>query len=228
MQKYPSIGEQFAEASAKLPLIYSPRLSYCAERAAGPGWVMLPSAAAFLDPLFSTGIPLTLLGIERIAKILAESWETDELEVKLHEYGNTTLQEIRSTAEYIGGSLRSLTDFPSFAALSMFYFAAASYSEMARRTDQRSLVTRFLAADRADFRDGMRKCIQRICANPRGADDIVCLAADGIEVLNIAGLADVSKRNWYGVDLQGVIDNSHKLDLSQEEMRKIIATADWV
>ena len=37
---------------------------------AGEGWAMLPSAAAFIDPLFSTGIPLTLLGIER----LAETW----------------------------------------------------------------------------------------------------------------------------------------------------------
>ena len=32
---------------------------------------MLPSAAAFIDPLFSTGIPLTLLGIERLAEMLA-------------------------------------------------------------------------------------------------------------------------------------------------------------
>jgi len=228
LDKYPSIGAQFAVASATFPLMYSPRLSYCAERAAGPGWVMLPSAAAFLDPLFSTGIPLTLLGIERIAKILAESWETDLLDAELHQYGETTLQDVRSTAEYIGGSLRSLKAFPSFTALSMFYFAAASYSEMARRTNQRQLVTRFLAADRADFRDGMRKCIQRIDGGPGRMEDITCLTAQGIDVLNIAGLADLSKRNWYGVDLQDVIDNSLKLDLSQDEMRKLIAEADWV
>ena len=37
-----------------------------APRVAGERWAMLPSAAAFVDPLFSTGIPLTLLGVERL------------------------------------------------------------------------------------------------------------------------------------------------------------------
>ena len=47
-----------------------PRLSYRAPAAAGPRWALLPSAAAFVDPLFSTGFPLTLLGIERLAGLL--------------------------------------------------------------------------------------------------------------------------------------------------------------
>ena len=44
-----------------------PRMAYRAAECAGDRWAMLPSAAAFIDPLFSTGIPLTLLGIERLA-----------------------------------------------------------------------------------------------------------------------------------------------------------------
>ena len=39
---------------------WMPRLGWRVAEAAGPGWAMLPSAAAFVDPLFSTGIPLTL------------------------------------------------------------------------------------------------------------------------------------------------------------------------
>ena len=61
------------------PFTYAPRLAYRASAAAGPGWAMLPSAAAFVDPLFSTGIPLTLLGIERLGRILEEAWGTEEL-----------------------------------------------------------------------------------------------------------------------------------------------------
>ena len=41
---------------------WMPRLSYRAAGGRGPRWAMLPSAAAFVDPLFSTGFPLTLLG----------------------------------------------------------------------------------------------------------------------------------------------------------------------
>ena len=37
---------------------------------AGPGWALLPSAAGVIDPLLSTGFPLTLLGILRLVDLL--------------------------------------------------------------------------------------------------------------------------------------------------------------
>src|SRR5688572_8830961 len=70
LARYPSIAAQFADAQPTREFTWMPQLSWRAERATGPGWVMLPSAAAFIDPLFSTGIPLTLLGIERLARLL--------------------------------------------------------------------------------------------------------------------------------------------------------------
>jgi FADH2 O2-dependent halogenase len=70
LARYPSIAAQFADAQPIREFTWMPRVSYRAAEAAGDRWVMLPSAAAFIDPLFSTGIPLTLLGIERIA----EAW----------------------------------------------------------------------------------------------------------------------------------------------------------
>ena len=35
----------------------------------GPHWALLPSAAGFVDPLLSTGFPLTLLGVKRIGSL---------------------------------------------------------------------------------------------------------------------------------------------------------------
>ena len=70
LDRYPSIAAQFSDAVAIREFTCMPRLSWRASSAAGPRWAMLPSAAAFIDPLFSTGIPLTLLGIERIGRIL--------------------------------------------------------------------------------------------------------------------------------------------------------------
>src|ERR1044072_6829049 len=95
---------------------------------------MLPSAAAFVDPLFSTGIPLTLLGIQRLGRILDETWGHEEsLHIWLQEYGAQTLAEADWTARLIAASYAGFPQFPLFTTLSMFYFAAASFSEMARR-----------------------------------------------------------------------------------------------
>jgi tetracycline 7-halogenase / FADH2 O2-dependent halogenase len=69
LSRYPSIAAQFAAAKPAREFTWMPRLSWRAERASGSGWAMLPSAAGFVDPLFSTGIPLTLLGIERIGAL---------------------------------------------------------------------------------------------------------------------------------------------------------------
>jgi len=232
LDRFPSIGKQFQDSKPTRPFIYAPRLSFRTSRASGAGWAMLPSAAGFIDPLFSTGIPLTLLGIERLGKVLGETWGARALGNQLLEYGEVTLEELDSTAEFVGASLHSLTSFPVFAAFSMFYFAAASYSEMARRLDKRRLVKRFLAADREDFRSGMYACIgamPTVIADPsqKRVQEYVSLVARSIECLNVAGLADTDKHNWYGVDLQDVVRNAHKLEMTPEAVSRIIATADW-
>ena len=233
LARYPSLGEQFAKARPVLPLVYSRRLSYRAERASGDGWAMLPSAAGFLDPLFSTGIPLTLLGIERLGKLFQERYGEPDFQEALDSYGELTLAELDSSAEFIGASLEALSDFPLFAAFSSFYFAAAAYSEMARRVDRRHLVTRFLAADRADFRCGLTSAIAQmrsVLASPTDAarDAFLSEVGRAIDCLNVAGLADPAKKNWYGVDLNDVINGAGKLGYTPDQMRDVIAAADWV
>jgi FADH2 O2-dependent halogenase len=232
LERYPSIGAHLNSAVPTRPFIYTPRLSFRTSQAAGPGWVMLPSAAGFIDPLFSTGIPLTLLGIERLGAVLEKCWGKSELNDCMLDYGELTLEELDTTAVFVGASLRSLACFPVFAAFSMFYFAAASYSEMARRLDRRRLVTRFLAADMADFRAGMHRCIEAmpiVMADPtpdklRYFEELV---EKSIDCLNVAGLAEPGKRNWYGVDLEDVVRNAHKLELTPEAVSSIIAIAPW-
>ena len=71
LERFPVVARQFAGARPIAPLrLDAAAVSYRAAVAAGPRWAMLPSAAAFVDPLFSTGFPLTLLGIERLAPLL--------------------------------------------------------------------------------------------------------------------------------------------------------------
>ncbi len=68
LARYPTIATQFADARPIREFTWMPRLAWRSATAAGDRWALLPSAAAFVDPLFSTGIPLTLLGVERLAR----------------------------------------------------------------------------------------------------------------------------------------------------------------
>jgi FADH2 O2-dependent halogenase len=118
--------------------------------------------------------------------------------------------------------------FSLFSSMAMFYFAAASYSEMARRLEKPHLIRRYLAADRTDFAPALKGCIERLkCGKIEDEMAFQTEVARHIAPLNIAGLALPEKRNVYGVDLEDVIRASEKLDFAPEEMRRIIAVAPW-
>lgn len=224
LTRFPSIAEQFADATAVEPFRYSPRLAYRSSRAAGDGWALLPSAAAFIDPLFSTGIPLTLLGIERLGRIL--EGEPTEWNRALTEYEQTTLEEADWVARFIGGCYAAFATFPRFAGLSMFYFVASSYAEMARRLGKPQRAGRFLAADDSRFRAGFDACVAALedFASPNYFGNLV---AGAVADRNVAGLCDPDKRNWYGVDLNDVVQGAAKLGHTPEAMRAILAVAEW-
>ena len=232
LARFPQIGEQFADAVPVRSFTYSPRLAYRAGQAAGPGWALLPSAAAFVDPLFSTGIPLTLLGIERLGLILEQFWGQDTLNAEFQEYSALTLAEADATADFIGACYAAMPRFPLFAALSMFYFTAASFSEMARRLDKRHLVGRFLASDHPRFGPNLRACTGWVRRNAQTASEAEVAGferqvAEAISCLNVAGLADPVKRNWYGVDLGDVVAGAEKLGMTSSEIREVLRTAPW-
>jgi FADH2 O2-dependent halogenase len=228
LSRFPTIATQFAGAEAIREFTWMPRLASRTHAAAGRGWAMLPSAAAFVDPLFSTGMPLALLGIERIGKILESGLHHDRLPNRLREYGAITLAEADHTAQFIAACYAAFPRFEAFAAYSMFYFAAASYSEMTRRLDCGHLAQRFLAADRHPFAEEMLGLGQRLRQSPNlPSTTLADRVKQAVEPLNIAGLCDRSKRNWYGVDLNDVIVGAEKLGKTAAELHVILRNAAW-
>jgi FADH2 O2-dependent halogenase len=225
LDRFPSIRQQFEGAEPVLPFFRIPRLSYRCEQMAGPGWAMLPSAAAFIDPLFSTGFPLTLLGIHRLGSVLHEAWGTPSLGDRLREYAAVTSREAETAALLVGASYACFEDFPAFADLSMLYFTAASYSEMARRLGRPDLASEFLLQNQMTFRSAFR----RHCEAARRGDrsGLTAIAADA-EPVNIAGLSDPGKRNWYDVDLNDVVRGAAKLQLSPASVRAFFQQMGWL
>jgi len=225
---FPSIAAQFADARAIREFTWLPRLAYRSELAAGEGWAMLPSAAAFVDPLFGAGMAMTALGVERLGRLLEDNLGDKELNERLSDYGRLTLMEADHTAGFIAGCYAAFPRFELFTSLSMVYFAAASYCEMARRLGRNHLAQRFLAVDRQDFAADAERLSQILRRND--SLDSIFFAAQvkqKIDCLNVAGLCDQHKRNWYDVGLEDVINCAGKLELTSEEMQSFLQSAAW-
>ncbi len=228
LAQFPSIAAQFADARAIREFTWLPRLAYRSEMAAGEGWAMLPSAAAFVDPLFGAGMAMTALGVERLGRLLEENLGDQELNERLCDYGRLTLMEADHTASFIAGCYAAFPRFELFASLSMVYFAASSYCEMARRLGRNHLAQRFLAIDHRDFAADAERLSQILQRN-ESLDSIFFAAQvkQKIDCLNVAGLCDQRKRNWYDVDLEDVINSAGKLEISSAEMQSFLQNAPW-
>jgi len=212
--RYPSIASQFAEARAIREFTWMPRVAYRASAAAGPRWALLPAAAAFVDPLFSTGIPMTLLGIERLVSLLERDGGSPDRR-SLDDYSRSTLAEAAHTARFVAGCYAGFPAFERFTAYSMFYFAAASFSEMMRRLGK--VPPGFLGAADALFADDLARL------SPAGEHPVdLTRVATAVERINIAGLCDPSKRNWYDVDLEDPITGAAKLDTTPDAVRAML------
>ena len=188
----PALKNQFANSRAIQPFIHMPRVSFRSSQVAGKRWALLPSAAGFVDPLLSTGFPLTLLGVSRLAEIIERDWEKPEFAGSLESYALQTDKELVAAAELIGALYATMDRFPTFAALSMLYFAAASFSEAARRLGKTNLAASFLLHDDSQFGTAMRRCFRHAKNNctQREKDGLAAEVRKAIEPINIAGLGN--------------------------------------
>ena len=227
LARFPSIADQFAGARATLPFVHAPRLPFRASDASGPGWAMLPSSAAFVDPILSTGFPLTLLGIQRLASVLERSGSSSR-EPALTASGARTLFEADSAALLVSALYASFADFELFAALTLFYFAGASYTEAARRLRRQDSGHAFLLGDHPTFGRALRSCCAGVLdARARGTltEERVRLidrVYDAIAPLDVAGLSDRSRRNWHPIEAEPLLAGSHKLGATRAEVETML------
>jgi FADH2 O2-dependent halogenase len=141
LRKYPSLAEMMVGAAIVEPsdplgmpaLQYVQRMSRCRSQAAGAGWVMLPVAFGFIDPLHSFGIAHSLSGIARVANALLGRQEQAQSSL------NAYAQELRRETEWfdtiISGSYRGLPSFERFVTFASFYFMASIAFEQQMASD---------------------------------------------------------------------------------------------
>jgi FADH2 O2-dependent halogenase len=192
---------------------------------AGARWALLPSAVGVVDPLLSTGFPLTLLGIARLLDIL-ETTTGDERRTALDEYARDTHDELDVTAALVAALYAHMDDPPMFKRLGLLYFAAASYSEAARRLGRPDLAPGFLLHAHPGFGRDLRACAAAALAVPRTAAGARAALFDridrAIEPFDTAGLLDRTRRDWYPVLASDLIANAGKLEASAEQLERLL------
>jgi hypothetical protein len=104
----------------------------------------------------------------------------------------------------------------------MFYFAAASFSEMQRRLNPERASGGFLRAADAAYASSVRALSPAVCA-PRA--DYLDRIAQAVAPINVAGLCNPELHNWYPVDLEDTIRGAHKLELTPEYVRAALEFA---
>jgi FADH2 O2-dependent halogenase len=204
LEQYPSIGRQFDGARAIEPWVRTGRLQRRASRAAGPNWVMLPHAAYFLDALFSGGIAHTLLGIERLARILERSKDNSERVASLLCYEQSLFREVEFLDWLIHGSYCAFARFDFMAAYTMYYFAGAVQSEMRRRNGTYRPDDEFLYSHDLAFRAAVRASHDYLADLRNDLAPAAQLAeafqqrvARDIAAINLGGFCDPEKKNMY-------------------------------
>ena len=197
---FPSLQAQFGGARPTVQFVHATRVAHRTARVTGPGWALLPSAAGVIDPLLSTGFPLTLLGIGRLADALLTR-DHDRRDAALARYADETVAELDATERLVAAMYGAMTDFPLFKRLGLLYFAAASYAETVRRLGAPERARGFLLHADPVFGPALRSLTTRAASRPPGPARVQLLEdiATAIAPFDVAGLGDESRRDWYPV-----------------------------
>jgi FADH2 O2-dependent halogenase len=223
--RYPTLAAQWSGARPLRPLATVPLLQHRLERAAGPGWALLPHAFCFFSPLFSTGIAWSLLAVERLALLLEGQDDAEALGDGLDRYGTLLSNEAEHLQQLVEGAYAAAgRGFDLLAAFSDFYFAVASFSEIRQRlfdTPEHGgpwAWEGFLGSGDPVLRPALGRTLEDLRTLPAGR--FSANLARRIAPRNLAGLADPSRNRLYPVDLEPLLRHPERVGLTEEGLRR--------
>ncbi len=158
LAKYPPLNAAIgrAERLSSVGLKRSSRLQRLTKQVVGSNWALLPHTAGFIDPLHSTGIALSLAGVNRITTALLCRGNISERQRLLKNYESLLIAELQTVDLIVSGAFRAIaqSSFRKFTAFTMTYFAAVTTWER-RRTLSLDGTTALYLADDPGFRDAL-------------------------------------------------------------------------
>jgi len=133
------VDRRMKNAKQKFPARSIPNFSYVMERYAGDGYVMVGDAGAFLDPVFSSGVFLTMKSAQLVAKNIQQAFRENDF--RAHQFADYE-KRIRGAQRIFFKFIKGWYD-PAF--LDLFFYPRNVLG-------LKSAITTMLAADLYDPR----------------------------------------------------------------------------
>jgi FADH2 O2-dependent halogenase len=160
----------------------------------------------------------------RLVDLLERTSAGRDRDAALLAYERVTLAELDATERLVAALYATMDDPPLFKRLSLLYFAAASFSEAARRLGRPELAPGFLLSAHPTFGPELAACASAAAAAPRGsARSAVEARIDrAIEPFDTAGLLDRDRRDWYPVVAADLLASAGKLGATRGEIHRML------
>lgn len=227
LERLPGVKRQFENATPVTPFFHQPAMPFLSAQASGPGWVMLPSAQGFVDPMLSTGFALALLGMDRLVRGVGEAWESDRLDAVCESVVQASRKDLLRAGSLIGALYRSFEEFPRFVALARLYFAAVSFAETQIRLETAGEEpASFLLGRHPEFGPGLTGLLS--LADGLDTATLVARVDQLIDPIDVAGLLRKDRANWYPVDAEDLRRAAHKLNATAEDIEGLLRRTGFV
>lgn len=195
---YPSLSKLMQSATLTEPIKMGSiqRISRCRSNAFGPGWIALPVAYGFVDPLHSTGIAHALSGVSRLAELL--QYNKTDLYPRLEVYQADLGAELKWLDTLVAGCYAAQPSFDNFYAFACFYFVAAIEFEKQLAKDPSHWPLGFLQASDIELREvaeSAYKTLTQMSRNDAWQSSYREAIRSKIERWNKVGLLDPNNLN---------------------------------
>lgn len=115
LDRYPSIAAHLGAMKPIRPLVRTDRVQFTSKTILGNGFILAPHAAAFIEPLFSTGIVLTLSFIARFAPLVREAKQAGDFSAaRFRPIEQVFFDEVAQIDRIVNGTIQSFRDYDVF------------------------------------------------------------------------------------------------------------------
>lgn len=110
--QFPGVAAQFRQARAVRPWTKSGRIQFWSKQIVGDRFCLIPHAAAFVDPLFSSGLAITMAAINVLADEILQALRDDDFSAQRFGYVEAFVQDcFRYYDKLVSRSYASFSDF---------------------------------------------------------------------------------------------------------------------
>jgi FADH2 O2-dependent halogenase len=112
VRRFPSVARQFEHARPVRPYVATDRTQFSTRQVVGDRWCLLPHASDFIDPLFSSGLAVTVMSLNALGHRLIDAVRRNDFATERFAYLETWIKRMfRFYDDLVSCSYISFDDF---------------------------------------------------------------------------------------------------------------------